>query len=113
MLVYLIDSSPEFRSALRHTIDPVGEIIEFSDVITASQYESVPDLIISAVNPLGPTIFALIHDMRSHAETVNTPVILIADDILGDVSAYGVVAVLDRNKFTPANLRCAIREATC
>ena len=111
-LIHLIDSSPEFRSALRITLDPLGEIVEFSDCITAYRAERTPDLIIAAVNPIGPTVFALLHDLRSHAETVNTPAILLSDDLLGDVSAYGVVSVLNRNKFTPSELRKAV-EAAC
>lgn len=114
MLIQLIDSSPEFRSALRRELRSLGDVVEHADVISAIDdiAEHQPDIIISSVNLIGPNVFSFIHELRSYSDSADIPIILLADDALDGVSHYGVKAVLNRNKFIPAELRSEVLKWT-
>ena len=112
MLIYIIDSNVTYRGALRRQLQDVAEIAEYDHVIAAidAASERRPDLVISAVNLVGPNAFAFLHEFNSYADLIDIPIILLVDDELGDVSKYGVRAVLDRRKFTPAELRAEVQK---
>lgn len=72
-----------------------------------------PDVMIIDVFLVGPNAFTLLHELQSHPDLANIPVILCtntADDISEeDVAAYGVRAVLDKTTMRPSDLIAAVK----
>lgn len=73
-----------------------------------------PDAMILDVFLIGPNAFTLLHEMRSHTDLAQIPVILctnsaemIADE---DVEAYGVNQVLNKADMTPQDLVAAVKK---
>jgi DNA-binding response OmpR family regulator len=110
MLIDLVDSNVEYRGALARVLGEVGEVRESGDVLTAiaGMAERVPDVVVVAVALVGPNAFALVHEMRSYEDLGRVPVILLADDEMGDVAAYGAV-VLDKRTLRPEELLAAVQ----
>lgn len=85
-----------------HAIDAI-------DVIDKVQ----PHAILLDVLLTGTTALALLHELRSHADLADIPVILatnLADQIdLNDVSGYGVTRLLDKATMHPDDVVAAIR----
>ena len=73
------------------------------------------DLLVADVMLEQGLVIDLLHELRSHSDTLRLPVILctgLASVIQpADVAAYGVVAVLDKSTVTPASLRVALQRA--
>ena len=73
------------------------------------------DLLVADVMLEQGLVIDLLHELRSHSDTLQLPVILctgLASMIQpADVAAYGVVAVLDKSTVTPASLRVALQRA--
>ena len=74
----------------------------------------LPEVIVLDVLLAGPNAFTLLHELRSHADLSNIPVILCtnsADDIqLEAMTAYGVRAVLDKTTMHPGDLVAAVKK---
>ncbi len=74
-----------------------------------------PHAILLDVLLTGMTALALLHELRSHADLTNIPIILatnLADQIdLEDVAGYGVVRILDKATMYPEDVVAAIRGA--
>ena len=81
------------------------------DVIDSVQ----PHVILLDVLLTGTTALALLHELRSHDDLANIPVVLatnLADQIdLSDVSSYGVKRMLDKATMHPDDIVAAIRGA--
>ncbi len=74
-----------------------------------------PHAILLDVLLTGMTALALLHELRSHADLTDIPIILatnLADQIdLEDVASYGVVRILDKSTMHPEDVVAAIRGA--
>jgi len=75
--------------------------------------ERQPDVLVLDLFLIGPNAFTLLHEMRSHADLAQIPVILctnsadaIADE---DLAAYGVTQVLDKAAMIPSDLVAAVK----
>lgn len=56
---------------------------------------------------------ALLHELQSHEDTREVPVVLCSNiPIDGDLSQYGVVKVLDKSLLTPDDLLVTLEQAT-
>ncbi len=81
------------------------------DLIDANDYE----VIIADVMLERGLVFDLLHELQSHDDTADIPVILctsLAQRIkLSDVEQYGVVAVLEKSTLTPKILTEAVEQS--
>jgi len=72
-----------------------------------------PDVLIADVFLAGPNAFTLLHELQSHSDFADIPVILctnIAHDIAGeDIALYGIRRVLDKTTMQPQDLIAAVR----
>ena len=72
-----------------------------------------PDAVLLDVLLTGTTALALLHELRSHADLANIPIVLatnLADQIdLQDVTSYGVKRILDKATMHPDDIVAAIR----
>lgn len=73
-----------------------------------------PDAMILDVFLIGPNAFTLLHEMRSHTDLAQIPVILCTNsaDVIADedVAAYGVNQVLSKADMTPQDLVAAVKK---
>jgi len=74
-----------------------------------------PHAILLDILLTGTTALALLHELRSHADLSDIPIVLatnLADQIsLEDVSSYGVVRILDKATMHPDDVVASIRGA--
>jgi PleD family two-component response regulator len=74
--------------------------------------EIIPDVIMLDVLLAGATGFALIHELKSHDDLANIPIILVtnlAEVISVDVAKrYGISAVIDKSQLQPREIRSVI-----
>lgn len=72
-----------------------------------------PDVILLDVLLTATTAFTFLHELQSHGDTGNIPVVLctnLADDItLNDVAPYGVKRILDKTTMQPDDMVAAIK----
>lgn len=75
-----------------------------------------PHAVLLDVLLTGTTALALLHEMKSHADIADIPVLLatnLADQIaLDDVASYGVKRLLDKSTMHPEDVVAAIRSVT-
>lgn len=74
----------------------------------------VPDVIILDFLLTGQNALVLLHEMQSHTDLASVPVVLCtnnaADLTSEELTAYGVVAVLDKTMMYPDDIITAIRK---
>lgn len=87
-----------------HAIDAI-------DVIDRAE----PHVLLLDVLLTGTTALALLHELQSHADLADIPVVLatnLADQInIQDVKSYGVKRILDKATMHPEDIAAAIRGA--
>ena len=90
----------------------VGNALSAMDVIDDVR----PDAVLLDVLLTGTTALALLHEMKSHTDLADIPIILatnLADQIdLHDVESYGVKRLLDKATMHPDDVAAAIRSVT-
>lgn len=76
---------------------------------------TLPDVILADVMLEWGTVIDLFHELQSHGDTANIPIVVCTGIGLAvrleDMRSYGVVALLDKQSLSPAKLRSAIAEA--
>lgn len=72
-----------------------------------------PDILLLDVFLAGPNAFTLLHELRSHDDLANMPVVLCtssaADLAEEDMAAYGITTVLDKATMLPTDLVAAVK----
>jgi len=75
----------------------------------------LPDVIVLDLLLTGQNAFALLHELRSHADLASIPVIICtnsADALVDeDLAVYGVRQVLDKTTMQPNDLIAAVKKA--
>ena len=88
-----------------HAAHAVGAIDIIDDVR--------PQAILLDVLLTGTTALALLHELRSHADLCDIPIVLatnLADQIdLNDVASYGVRRILDKSTMYPEDIVASVR----
>lgn len=88
-----------------------------SDAIAALECidDSIPDVLVLDMLLPGPNGLTLLHELQSHTDLANIPVVLVSSHIdyhLEDVRPYGVVALLDKTTIDDASFVRAVQRAT-
>lgn len=107
---------------LRDTFQTVLEQHNFNVVTTGNALEAIdtldecrPDVIILDVFLPGPNGLLLLHEMRSHQDLGAIPAVIVTTSaeyfIEKDMTAYGVVRVLDKTTLQPSDIAAAARKA--
>lgn len=88
----------------------------FSDGIAAMNAlnDEIPDLILLDVLLSGPDGFTFLNELASYSDTVNIPVVIISSLNLGDkdLSDYGVVGALNKDKMLPQEIKKYVERFT-
>ena len=87
-----------------------GEVKVFSDAISAIGAISdglLPDLIFLDILLDGPDGFTFLNELVSYVDTAKIPVVIVSslDYAKMDLSEYGVVGFLSKEKMTPKEIR--------
>ena len=109
MLIYIVDADKGFAEYVQTLLG--GEV--FLDGVTAvtAMNEKVPDVVVCAMQLVGPNAVAMLHEMRSDVATMNVPVVVLTDgELKADLRGYGVVRVLNKATMMPDDLIEAVTQ---
>lgn len=112
-MVFVIDDDEVMAGCIARACG--GEVQIYGNAIEAMGAIAegvVPDLIFLDVLLDGPDGFTFLNEMVSYTDTAKAPVIVVSSlDFTGkDLSAYGVVGVLDKAEMTPKEIRSYVAE---
>lgn len=87
----------------------------FNDAITAMNEiggAELPKMIFLDLMPTGPDGFTFLNEIISYDDTAKIPIVIISDYELNekDLSMYGVVGVLQKEKMTPGDVKRLVAE---
>lgn len=109
--VFILEDDRIMASCISAAVQKAGknlEIKHFSDAISAVQSlgDQLPSLILLDVLLDGPDGFTFLNELASYDDTNKIPIIIISSlDLKGqDLSAYNVIAVLDKETMRPADI---------
>ena len=105
-MIFVIDSDVVMRKCVARACEKMGrEVREFDNAIEAmsAMDAGVPEMIFTEVMLTGPDGFTFLNEMASYADTGRVPVVLVTELALSeyDLSAYGVVGVLNKETMDP------------
>jgi CheY-like chemotaxis protein len=74
--------------------------------------EELPKLIFLDILLDGPDGFTFLNELASYSDTAKIPIIIVSSiDISGkDLSSYGVVKIVNKEKMTPAEIKSYVNE---
>ena len=90
---------------VEHTLDAIAAIDEFC-----------PEAITLDVFMPGPNGIVLLHELQSHTDLAQIPVVLCTNSAselpIGSLHAYGIKAVLDKTAMQPGDITAAVKACT-
>ena len=106
--ILVIDDDLAWQDYYEKLLGQKAELACCRDAVTAINMvdECVPNLIILDFLLTGPTGMAMLNELQSYEDLAKIPVILVSSvaDELGEMSEYGVVRVLAKDKMLPEDL---------
>lgn len=116
--VVIIDDDEWLMDTYERTLSAAGySVARAANAVAAMQVidEHQPQAIILDLFMPGPNGIVLLHELQSHSDLANIPVILItnaAHDINAELLApYGVRTVLDKTAIAPEDVALAVKRA--
>lgn len=94
-------------------VQPQAKVHHFDNVVTAIQsLDELPKIIFLDILLTGPDGFTLLNELASYPDTAKIPVVIISSlDLKNrDLSAYNVVAILNKESMSPADIKRLIKE---
>ena len=109
-MILVVDDDEIMAGCIARACDGIDEVQVFSNAIEAIQginETNVPKLIFLDILLDGPDGFTFLNEIASYADTGKVPVVVVSSlDFKGqDLSAYGVVGVLDKSTMMPEDIR--------
>ena len=115
-MIYVIEDDKLMADCIISAVQSVSkvEVKHFSDVVTAVQAleNGVPDLIFLDILLTGPDGFTFLNELVSYSDTARIPVVIASSLDFGDkdLSGYGVVGVLSKEKMIPEDIKKYVGE---
>lgn len=107
-MIYIIEDDKVFAGCLERYCRPESTKT-FDNVIDAinSIDEQFPDLIFLDILLTGPDGFTLLNELASYQDTAQVPIVIVSSINLADrdLSAYGVVGILNKDTLTPKEIK--------
>lgn len=111
VVIWVVDSDPVMAECIARAAGTTAVRI-YHNVIEAIEglNEGVPELIFLEVMLTGPDGFTLLNELMSYEDTMRVPVVLVTGLETAvrrgrDLSAYGVVGVLDKATMRPEEIQ--------
>lgn len=118
-MLYILEDNPimaECISAAITRVNNTQDVKIFSDTISAieSLNTTLPDLIFLDILLTGPDGFTFLNELASYRDTAQIPIVIVSTlDFQGqDLSAYGVVGILNKETMTPADIISYVQKYT-
>lgn len=108
-MIFVIDDDEIMRECIARVCLQY-DVSMFSDAIAAMNKIAdgiIPSLIFLDVMLSGPDGFTFLNELISYADTAKIPVVIVSSLDLSnvDLSVYGVVGVLNKDKMRPKDIR--------
>lgn len=107
-MIYIIEDDPVFSKCLERYCKP-KKTKTFSNAIEAINHidKEFPDLIFLDILLTGPDGFTFLNEIVSYQDTKKIPIVVISSLDLEDkdLSAYGVVGILNKDTLIPKEVR--------
>lgn len=114
-MIFVIDDDEIMAECISRAVSPEKTRI-FGNAIDAMSAidEELPKLIFLDILLDGPDGFTFLNELASYSDTAKIPIIIVSSiDISGkDLSSYGVVKIVNKEKMTPAEIRSYVNEFT-
>ena len=114
-MIFVIDDDEIMRGCIARACGEGVEVREFADGIAAMAAISddvLPELIFLDILLDGPDGFTFLNEMVSYTDTARVPVVIVSSLDFGerDLSEYGVVGVLMKEKMQPQEILAYVRK---
>lgn len=115
-LILIIESNEWFGEQYERVLKSEYRVMLASNSRAAMQIidSTMPDAIITDILLTGGTVFALLHELQSYADTGDIPVILctsLANELsIDDLRPYGVKSIIDKTLMVPSDLPNAVKK---
>lgn len=112
-MIFVIDENKMMAECIAKACGK-NEVKVFGDAITAmeSLSDSLPDLIFMDVMLNGPDCFTFLNELISYSDTMKIPIVITTTLELEeqDMSAYGVVGILQKETMKPDEVRAYVEK---
>lgn len=108
-MIFVIDDNEIMAECIKRATK-CSEVKIFANAIEAMNKIAdgeLPDLIFLDILLDGPDGFTFLNELVSYTDTAKIPIVVVSSLDLGnkDLSEYGVVGILDKDKMTPEEIR--------
>ena len=114
-MIFVIDDDKIMAECIARACKPCKVEI-FTNVIEAvsALNDNLPDLIFLDILLDGPDGFTFLNEIVSYSDTAKIPVIIVSSLDFGDqdLTNYGVVGILNKNKMTPQEIKAYVEQFT-
>lgn len=112
--VLIVEDDPIWADLLQRYIDGLAKckvVISGAQAIEAFD-DWQPDALVLDMLLAGETGMALLNELKSYGDTAKLPVVVCSsvDINLGQLTPFGVKAVLNKNKMLPAEARATLKK---
>ena len=108
-MIFVIDDDEIMRECVKKACNGY-EVKEFQNALVAMEAisdETFPQMIFLDVMLTGPDGFTFLNELMTYDDTATIPIVIISGVDFGekDLSAYGVVEVLNKDSFKPSDIK--------
>ena len=114
-MIFVIEDEEIMAECICRAVGEKHEVKVFSNVIDAMDEianNNLPNLIFLDVLLIGPDGFTFLNELVSYSDTARIPVVIVSSLDFGDkdLSGYGVVGVLSKEKMIPEDIKKYVGE---
>ena len=114
-MIFVIDDDEIMRGCIVRACGEGAKVREFGDAMAAMAAIAegvVPELVFLDILLDGPDGFTFLNEMVSYTDTARVPIVVVSSLDLGgrDLSVYGVVGVLEKEKMRPQEVLAYVKQ---
>lgn len=113
-MIYVIEDDEIMAECVARACSSDKQVMIFSNVYDAMNAidKKMPDLVFLDVMLDGADGFTFLNELMSYSDTAQIPVVIMTslDIAMADLSAYGVVGILEKTKMTPQEIAGYVKE---
>lgn len=114
-MIFVLDDDEIMAECIARAVGDVAKV--FTDAYAAMDAISngeLPEMIFLDILLNGPDGFAFLNELVSYTDTAKVPVVVVSSLDFGDndLSMYGVVGILNKDKMTPKDIKGYVEQYT-